>query len=101
MGQPFLVVRRQRVLGRQFNGAWRQFGIGRDPRRLPPGERLFAQLVPAPVELALVPVDPFLRHVMRRKGGAGGEIKKKGLSGAAASGWRSQLMASLARSVVR
>ena len=34
------------------------------------GQRLFAQLVPALVELALVLGDPLLRHVVRRVGGA-------------------------------
>ncbi len=43
------------------------------------GERLFAHLVPALIELALVLFDPFLGHVMRRVRGAGREIDEERL----------------------
>ena len=42
-------------------------------------ERLLAIGVPAVVELALVLVRPFLRHVMRRVAGAGAEVQEERL----------------------
>ena len=45
------------------------------------GERLLAEAVPALVELALVLVGPLLRHVVRRVGGAGGEVDEERLVG--------------------
>src|SRR5215467_12932953 len=44
-----------------------------------PGYGLFTQLVPARIELALVPVNPLLWHMMRRMRGAGREIDKEWL----------------------
>ena len=71
-----LAVLRKRVPGGhrlvprgQFRPLWH------DPQRLLTGERLFAQLVPALVELALVPVRPLLGHVVRRVAAAGGVIE--------------------------
>ena len=82
MGQQLLLLRRQRIPGRQFGRTRGQFGIGRDhPEGLLPGEGLFAQLVPTLVELALVLVHPFLGNVMGRVGGAGGEIEEERLVG--------------------
>ena len=54
---------------------------GNDAELLLPREGLFAQLVPAVVELALVLVGPFLGHVMRRVGGAGREVDEERLVG--------------------
>ena len=50
-----------------------------DAERLLPGDGFLAQLVPALVELALVFVSPFLRHMMRRVRRAGCEIGKERL----------------------
>ena len=44
-------------------------------------ERLLTHLVPALIELALVSVDPVLRHVVRRVAGAGREIHEERLVG--------------------
>ena len=52
-----------------------------DAQLLLPGDGLFAQLVPALVELALVLVGPLLGHVVRRVGRAGREIDEEGLVG--------------------
>ena len=52
---------------RQVLGPLGQLRVGRDDAELLlPLERLLADLVPALVELALVLVDPLLRHVVRR-----------------------------------
>ena len=50
-----------------------------DAELLLPGEGLFAQLVPALVELALVLVGPLLGHVVGRVGRAGREVDEEGL----------------------
>ena len=50
-----------------------------DAHLLLAGEGLFAVLVPAAVELALVLRDPVLRHVMRGVRGAGGEVGEERL----------------------
>ena len=52
-----------------------------DPQRLLPGDRLFAQFVPALVELALVLVGPLLGHVVWRVGGPRREVDKEGFVG--------------------
>ena len=52
-----------------------------DAEFLLPCEGLLAQLVPALVELALVLVGPFLRHVMRRVRRAGREVGEEWLVG--------------------
>ena len=52
-----------------------------DAQRLLPRDGLLAQLVPASVELALVLVRPFLRHVVRRVGGARREVDEERLVG--------------------
>ena len=58
----------------------RQLGVlGDDAQLLLPREHLLAVGVPAVVELALVLVGPFLRHVVRRVVGAGGEVQEEGL----------------------
>ena len=60
----------------------REHGVLRnDAERLLPRKRLFAQLVPALIELAPVLLDPFLRHVMRRMGRARREINEERLVG--------------------
>ena len=65
-GQDRLQLLRHLVPGRNFLGPLGELGIARDdPELLLPGEDLLAQLVPALIELALVLVDPFLRHVVR------------------------------------
>ena len=61
-------------------GSGRQFGVGRDDPGLPlPLHGLLAQRVPAGVEPAGVPVRPLLRHVVRRVGGARGEVDEERL----------------------
>ena len=64
------------------------FRFGRELRALRddaqldlPSQSLFAELVPPSIELALVLGDPFLRDMMGRMRGAGGEVRKNGLSG--------------------
>ena len=54
---------------------------GDDAELLLAGEGLFAQLVPALIELALVLVGPFLRHVVRRVRRAGREVDEERLVG--------------------
>ncbi len=48
-----------------------------DAQLLLPGDGLFAQFVPALVELALVLVGPFLGHMVRRVGRAGREVDEE------------------------
>ncbi len=73
-------ILRHLVPGRNLLVAGGQLAIGRnDTERLLPGERRFAQLVPAVVELALVLVGPFRWHVVRRVRGAGREIDEERL----------------------
>ena len=63
-------------------GLRREHGVGRhDAERLLPRERLLANLVPALIELALVFLDPFLRHMMRRMCRARREIDEERLVG--------------------
>ncbi len=79
-GRESLLICRQRVpvgdvrwLGRHL-GAWRyytQLDLSR--------QRLLAVLVPTAVELALVPVEPIRRHVVRCMGGTGGEVDEESL----------------------
>ena len=58
---------RHLVPARDLLVARRELAVGRDDAQLLLAcERLLAQLVPAAVELALVLVGPFLRHVVRR-----------------------------------
>ena len=52
-----------------------------DTELLLPGESLLAQLVPALVELALVLIRPFLRHVVRGMRCAGREVSEERLVG--------------------
>ncbi len=60
----------------------RQHGVLRnDAQLLLPGDGFFAELVPAAVELALVLVRPFLRHMVRRVRRAGREVHEEGLVG--------------------
>ena len=64
------------------SGRCGQLGVsGNHAQLLLSGEGLLAQLVPALIELALVLVDPFLRHVVRRVAGAGREIHEERLVG--------------------
>ena len=59
-----------------------QHGVGGDDAQLLLAcERLLTQLVPALIELALVLLDPVLRHVVRRVAGAGREIHEERLVG--------------------
>src|SRR5262249_15266159 len=75
-----LLLTRERVPGGERGVSRRQpGGRGDDPQGLLPGEGLLAELVPALVELALVPVGPFPRDVVRRMGRAGGVIDEKWL----------------------
>ena len=70
------------VPGRDLLVARRQHGIGRDDAQLLlPLERDLALLVPAVGELALVLVDPLLRHVMRGVRGARREVHEERLVG--------------------
>ena len=52
-----------------------------DTQLLLPGEGLLAQPVPALVELALVPVRPLLRDMVRGVAAAGGEVDEERLTG--------------------
>ena len=73
---------RRLVPGRNLGRTRRQLGIpGDDAELLLAREGLLAQLVPALVELALVLVDPFLRHVVRGVAGARGEVHEERLVG--------------------
>ena len=73
---------RHLVPGRDFLVPRGELAIRRnDAQLLLAREGLFAQLVPALVELALVLVRPFLRHVVRRVGGAGREVDEERLVG--------------------
>ena len=75
-------VLRGLVPGRNFVGPRREHGVGRDDAQLLLArERFFAQLVPALIELALVLLDPVLRHVVRRVAGARSEIHEERLVG--------------------
>src|SRR5215469_361189 len=63
---------------RDFLVARSQFTVrGNNAELLLPREGLFAQLVPAGVELALVLVGPFLRYMVRRMGRAGGKVDEE------------------------
>ena len=63
-------------------GRVRQFGVrGNHPELLLPREDLFAQLVPALIELALVLVGPSFGHVVRRMAGARREVHEERLVG--------------------
>ena len=65
-----------------FVGPLRQDSIGRDDAELQLARKdLFAQLVPPLVELSLVLLDPFLRHVVRGMRRAGREIHEERLVG--------------------
>ena len=73
---------RHLVPGRNLVGPLGQLGIGRDDAELLLArEDLLAQLVPALIELALVLVDPLLRHVVRRVAGARREVHEERLVG--------------------
>ena len=75
-------VLRRLVPGRNFVRPRRENGVGRDDAQLLLArERFLAQLVPALVELALVLLDPVLRHVVRRVAGARREIHEERLVG--------------------
>ena len=70
------------VPGRDLLVARRQFGVGADDAQLLlPLERDLALLVPAVGELALVLVDPLLRHVVRRVRRARREVHEERLVG--------------------
>src|SRR5262249_9676488 len=75
-------LRRDRIPGREGRIAGRQLRVRReDTELLLPREGLLAQRVPARVEVALVPVGPLLRHVVRRMAGAGREVHEERLVG--------------------
>ncbi len=79
--QPACVGRERRPVGdvRVVAG---QLRVGRqDPELLLARERPLAVGVPAVIELAGVPVRPLLRDVVRRVGGAEGEVQVEGLVG--------------------
>ena len=68
------------VPGRDLGVARGELGVLRnDAQLLLPCEDLFAQLVPAAVELAFVLVRPLLGNVMRRVGRAGSEVHEERL----------------------
>ena len=78
--QDRLEVLRHRVPGRDLLVARGELAVGRnDAELLLAGERLFAELVPALVELALVLVRPLLRDVVRRVRRAGREVHEERL----------------------
>jgi hypothetical protein len=67
---------------RDLFGPLRQLTILRnDAKFFLAGEDLFAQLIPALIELAFVLIRPFLRDVVRSVGRAGREVDKEGLIG--------------------
>ena len=71
MGIELLLIGAQRIPRRNFVRPRREPGAGRDDAQLLlPRKRLFPQLVPALVELALELRDPFLGRVVRRVGEA-------------------------------
>ena len=75
-------VLRRLVPGRDLGRPRGQLGVGGDDAQLLlPREGLLAQLVPALIELALVLVDPLLRHVVRRVAGARREVHEERLVG--------------------
>ena len=77
-----LSLRIHGVPGRDRGVPRRQLGVGADHAQLLLlVERDLALLVPAVGELALVLVDPLLRHVMRRVGGARREVDEERLVG--------------------
>ena len=79
-GEDRLHLRRDRVPGRDLGMAHGELAVLRDDAELLlAGEGLLAQLVPALVELALVLVGPFLRHVVRCVGRARREVGEEGL----------------------
>ena len=72
--QPFLIGG-QRIPGRNLGRTGRQLRTGRHHPQLDlTGQRLFAQRVPAPIELAAILLRVLLRGVMRRMRRSGGEI---------------------------
>ena len=76
------LIGRQRVPRGQVLRPLAQLRVGRDDAQLLlPLERLLPDLVPALVELALVLVGPFLRHVVRRMRRAGRVIHEERLVG--------------------
>ena len=98
-------------IGRMFSGVSSQAGISRTRGQLGilgdhaelllTREDLFAQLVPALIELALVLVGPLLRHVVRRVAGAGREVDEERLVGHQRLLLRVQLIALLVMSSMR
>ena len=73
VGRERVPVLDRRRLGRQLRAR------GHHAQRDLPRQRLLADLVPARVELALPLVDPVLRRMVRRVGGAGGEVDERRL----------------------
>ena len=79
-GEEFLLVGGQLVPVLDGLGFGCQLGArGNDAELDLARERLFAHLVPAAVELALVFRDPFLGHMMRRVRGAWSEVDEERL----------------------
>ena len=79
-GKELLLVGAQLVPVLDGLGLGSQLGArGNDAERDLAGQRLFAQLVPALVELALVLGDPLLRHMVRRVRGARSEVDEERL----------------------
>ena len=73
---------RRRVPSRDFFIAGGELAVGwNDAELFLSGKGFLAQLVVALVELALVFISPFLGHVMRRVGGAGGKVNEERLVG--------------------
>ena len=79
-GEELLLVGAQRVPVLDRLGLGGELGAGGHDAELDlPGQRLFAELVPALVELALVLGDPLLRRVVRGVRGPGREVDEERL----------------------
>ena len=79
-GKELLLVCSQLVPVLDGFGLGCQLRVCRDyAQSLLAGQGLFAEFVPSLVELALVLGDPFLRHMVRRMGGAGSEVDEEWL----------------------
>ena len=78
--QQLLLLRRQRIPGRQPIRTRGKLGIGGNHAgSLLLGKGFFADLIPPLVELPSVALDPLLRHMMRLMRGPRGEVDEEGL----------------------